>query len=348
MSQRRMTSTPRPGARRSIGWSARRSGSARWNCGSPSSIRRSAFRRRFRPSRARSSTISVSPGTTRARSSGTANRGRSIRVRTPLQTLGVSVRANLFGFAIARLDFSVPQERGGQGTLDVQSRADVLSLEGWAEGGRRPALRPFSLRPFRVPRSKLSFARATPIVLAVGLDPGAHAAASPSTCRWTDSPPRPAGPPRHPSCASRRAVGRPTLPSALARSVHLESRGQAPAGRAGRRRRRRAGAGLRARRQAQPDHARPRDPAGTDLPRAGPRRDARARQRTLRRGHRRTVTQMVRRAPVRFRSKLQGTPRQVYATMTGASSRGWATKPRCSRCSGSDQARCRPRCPASR
>jgi hypothetical protein len=31
-----------------------------------------------------------------------------------------------------------------------------------------------------------------------------------------------------------------------------------------------------------------------------------------------TVTQMVRRAPVRFRSKLQGSPKQVYATMTGA------------------------------
>jgi hypothetical protein len=31
-----------------------------------------------------------------------------------------------------------------------------------------------------------------------------------------------------------------------------------------------------------------------------------------------TVTQMVRRAPVRFRSKFQGSPRQVYATMTGA------------------------------
>lgn len=31
-----------------------------------------------------------------------------------------------------------------------------------------------------------------------------------------------------------------------------------------------------------------------------------------------TVTQMVRRAPIRFRSKLQGSPRQVYATMTGA------------------------------
>ncbi len=31
-----------------------------------------------------------------------------------------------------------------------------------------------------------------------------------------------------------------------------------------------------------------------------------------------TVTQMVRRAPVRFRNKLQGNPRQVYATMTGA------------------------------
>ncbi|HKT59927.1 MAG TPA: SPOR domain-containing protein [Gemmatimonadales bacterium] len=30
------------------------------------------------------------------------------------------------------------------------------------------------------------------------------------------------------------------------------------------------------------------------------------------------VTQMVRRAPIRFRSKLQGTPQELYATMTGA------------------------------
>ncbi len=34
-----------------------------------------------------------------------------IRVRTPLQTFGVSLRANLFGIALARLDYSIPQER---------------------------------------------------------------------------------------------------------------------------------------------------------------------------------------------------------------------------------------------
>jgi outer membrane protein assembly factor BamA len=34
-----------------------------------------------------------------------------IRVRTPLKTLGFSVRANLFGFAVARLDYSIPQDR---------------------------------------------------------------------------------------------------------------------------------------------------------------------------------------------------------------------------------------------
>ena len=34
-----------------------------------------------------------------------------LRVRTPLQTLGISVRTNLFGFAVARLDYSIPQER---------------------------------------------------------------------------------------------------------------------------------------------------------------------------------------------------------------------------------------------
>jgi hypothetical protein len=36
-----------------------------------------------------------------------------IRVRTPLQTLGASVRVNLFGFAVARVDYSIPQERKG-------------------------------------------------------------------------------------------------------------------------------------------------------------------------------------------------------------------------------------------
>jgi Tol biopolymer transport system component len=35
------------------------------------------------------------------------------RVRTPLQTFGASVRMNLFGFAIARLDYAIPQERRG-------------------------------------------------------------------------------------------------------------------------------------------------------------------------------------------------------------------------------------------
>jgi hypothetical protein len=34
-----------------------------------------------------------------------------IRVRTPLQTFGASIRANLFGFAVARLDYAIPQER---------------------------------------------------------------------------------------------------------------------------------------------------------------------------------------------------------------------------------------------
>jgi Tol biopolymer transport system component len=34
-----------------------------------------------------------------------------LRVRTPLQTFGASVRMNLFGFAIARLDYAIPQER---------------------------------------------------------------------------------------------------------------------------------------------------------------------------------------------------------------------------------------------
>jgi hypothetical protein len=34
-----------------------------------------------------------------------------IRVRTPLKTLGFSVRTNLFGFAVARVDYSIPQER---------------------------------------------------------------------------------------------------------------------------------------------------------------------------------------------------------------------------------------------
>ena len=31
--------------------------------------------------------------------------------RTPLKTLGASLRTNLFGFAIARLDYSIPQDR---------------------------------------------------------------------------------------------------------------------------------------------------------------------------------------------------------------------------------------------
>lgn len=34
-----------------------------------------------------------------------------IRVRAPLQTIGASVRMNLFGFVVARLDYSIPQER---------------------------------------------------------------------------------------------------------------------------------------------------------------------------------------------------------------------------------------------
>jgi outer membrane protein assembly factor BamA len=40
-----------------------------------------------------------------------------VRVRTPLRTFGVSVRANLFGFAVARLDYSIPQNRPAVGGL---------------------------------------------------------------------------------------------------------------------------------------------------------------------------------------------------------------------------------------
>jgi Tol biopolymer transport system component len=44
------------------------------------------------------------------------------KVRTPLQTLGVSARMNLFGFVVLRLDYSIPQERraiGGYWTLSL-------------------------------------------------------------------------------------------------------------------------------------------------------------------------------------------------------------------------------------
>jgi hypothetical protein len=40
-----------------------------------------------------------------------------VNVRTPLRTFGVSVRANLFGFAVARLDYSIPQQRPAVGGL---------------------------------------------------------------------------------------------------------------------------------------------------------------------------------------------------------------------------------------
>jgi hypothetical protein len=40
-----------------------------------------------------------------------------IRVRTPLKTLGFSIRTNLFGFAVARVDYSIPQNRPGIGGL---------------------------------------------------------------------------------------------------------------------------------------------------------------------------------------------------------------------------------------
>ena len=40
-----------------------------------------------------------------------------VRVRTPLRTFGVSLRANLFGFAVARLDYAIPQQRPQVGGL---------------------------------------------------------------------------------------------------------------------------------------------------------------------------------------------------------------------------------------
>jgi Tol biopolymer transport system component len=41
----------------------------------------------------------------------------STRIRTPSQTIGFSVRTNLFGFAVARVDYAIPQERRGVGGL---------------------------------------------------------------------------------------------------------------------------------------------------------------------------------------------------------------------------------------
>jgi outer membrane protein assembly factor BamA len=35
-----------------------------------------------------------------------------VQVRTPLQAIGVSFRANLFGFTVARLDYAIPLNRG--------------------------------------------------------------------------------------------------------------------------------------------------------------------------------------------------------------------------------------------
>ena len=40
-----------------------------------------------------------------------------IAVRTPLQTIGFSIRTNLFGFALARVDYAIPQERRSVGGL---------------------------------------------------------------------------------------------------------------------------------------------------------------------------------------------------------------------------------------
>jgi len=40
-----------------------------------------------------------------------------VRVRTPSQTIGFSVRTNLFGFAVARVDYAIPQDRRGVGGL---------------------------------------------------------------------------------------------------------------------------------------------------------------------------------------------------------------------------------------
>jgi Tol biopolymer transport system component len=39
------------------------------------------------------------------------------RVRTPLQVMGISIRTNLFGFMIARLDYAIPRNRPGVGGL---------------------------------------------------------------------------------------------------------------------------------------------------------------------------------------------------------------------------------------
>ena len=38
-----------------------------------------------------------------------------VRFRTPLQTIGFSIRGNLLGFLILRGDYSVPQKRNGIG-----------------------------------------------------------------------------------------------------------------------------------------------------------------------------------------------------------------------------------------
>ena len=245
------------------------------------------------------------------------------------------VRTNLFGFAIARLDYRHSRRTAGGREGSGPSASDRRS-EPTRTGDGRLAQPPYCL-PLPL-ASPLSFRACISI--------------------------RPYGPRRWPCCSARACGGEPehlaagNLPASARRpapvvsvlrfpqdgglarlyrvpprSVIVEGRGQAAADRAHRRRRRRAGPRLRARPQAQPGHARPRDPPGPHLPRAGPRGDAGPDGALYAVDTGSTVTQMVRRAPVRFRSKLQGKPAELYATMTGALLARVGDKARVSRCS---------------
>ena len=100
-----------------------------------------------RPSRARCSTTSAWRGTRRAAAWSRKAGDDPIRVRTPLQTIGVGARMNLFNFVILRLDYSIPQERPAiKGLLDPEPGPGLLASARRRTRAARHATRAWALR----------------------------------------------------------------------------------------------------------------------------------------------------------------------------------------------------------
>ena len=198
------------------------------------------------------------------------------------------LRTNLFGFAIGRLDYAIPQDRrGGQGALDLQPGAGLLERQGAAgrgSGGPEPPPAPRPRRPAIFPAVNLH----EPADRGAGPGRAAACGGEPDLALRQSARRRDEAPPAPPSCGFPATAGWPGSTGVPALdSASWKTAGQAAAARAPGRRRPGAGPRVLPGPQEQRGRHSTSRPAGSAPPRECAQRRPWARTERLRGGHRR-------------------------------------------------------------